>query len=92
MQYYAAHKEMDKNDQQKVTSVKMMSRINDEQQPKPLVCVCVGGGGLNVFYWRQIFALDYVFVVKTQKIFSSHGGFLTNAMHHQKQSNQINTL
>ena len=32
------------------------------------------------FYWHQIFALDSV-VVKTQKLLSSHGGFLTNAMH-----------
>ena len=51
-----------------------------------------GGGGLNAFYWRQIFDLDSV-VVKTQKLLSSHGGFLTNAMHHDREaSNQINTL
>ena len=37
-----------------------------------------GGGGLNAFYWRQIFALDSV-VVNTQNLYSSHGGFLTNA-------------
>ena len=33
------------------------------QQPKLL------GGGLNAFYWRQIFALDSV-GVKTQKMFN----------------------
>ena len=32
-------------------------------------------GGFNAFNWHQIFALDYV-VVKTQKLLSSHGGFL----------------
>ena len=35
---------------------------------------CGGGGGLNAFYWYQIFALDYV-VVKAQIMLSSHGGF-----------------
>ena len=47
------------------------------------------GGGFNAFYWHQIFALDSV-VVKTQKLLSSHGGFLTNAMHHDREtSNQM---
>ena len=45
------------------------------QQPKPL------GGGLNAFYWYQIFALDSA-VVEVQEMFSSHGGHLTNAMYH----------
>ena len=40
-----------------------------------------GGGGLNAFYWYQIFALDSA-VVEVQEMFSSHGGHLTNAMHH----------
>ena len=54
------------------------------QQPKP-------PGGLNAFYWCQIFALDSA-VVEVQEIFSSHGGHLTNSMyHHGKHSNQINT-
>ena len=39
------------------------------------------GGGLNAFYWYQIFALDSA-VVEVQKMFSSHGGHLTNAMYH----------
>ena len=48
-------------------------------------------GGLNAFYWYQIFALDSA-VVEVQEMFSSHGGHLTNAMyHHGKHSNQINT-
>ena len=34
---------------------------------------------LNVFYWRQIIVLDSV-VIKAQALFSSHEGFLTNAM------------
>ena len=33
----------------------------------------------------NIFAQEYV-VVKTQKLVSSHGGFLTNAMHHHRES------
>ena len=45
------------------------------QQPKPL-------GGLNAFYWYQIFALDSA-VVKAQTMLSLHGGFLTIAMYHQ---------
>ena len=40
-----------------------------------------GGGGLNAFYWYQIFALDSA-VVEVQEMFSWHGGLLTNAMHH----------
>ena len=39
------------------------------QQPKPL-------GGLNAFYWHQVFALDSA-VVEVQEMFSSHGGLLT---------------
>ena len=34
-----------------------------------------GGGGLNAFYWYQIFALDSA-VVEVQELFSSHGGYL----------------
>ena len=50
------------------------------QQPKPR-----GGGGLNAFYWYQIFALDSA-VVEVQEMFSSHGGLLTNAMYHHGES------
>ena len=32
-----------------------------------------GGGGLNAFYWYQIFALDSA-VAEVQEMFSSHGG------------------
>ena len=49
-----------------------------EQQPKPL-------GGLNAFYWYQIFALDSV-VVEVQEMFSLHGGRLTNAMYHHGET------
>ena len=45
---------------------------NTRQQPKP-------PGGLNAFYWPQIFALDSA-VVEVHEMFSSHGGHLTNAM------------
>ena len=34
---------------------------------------------------QQIFALDYV-VVKKQIVFSSRGGFLTNAMYHHREA------
>ena len=44
-----------------------------------------GGGGLNAFYWYQIFALDSA-VVEVQEMFSSHGGFLTNAMYHHGET------
>ena len=50
------------------------------QQPKPL-----GGGGLNAFYWYQIFALDSA-VDEVQEMFSSHGGHLTNAMYHHGET------
>ena len=40
-----------------------------------------GGGGLNAFYWYQIFALDSA-VVEVQEMFSSHGSLLTIAMYH----------
>ena len=33
--------------------------------------------GVNVFYWRKIFSLDYI-VVKTHNLSSSHRGFLIN--------------
>ena len=48
------------------------------QQPKPL-------GGLNAFYWYQIFALDSA-VVEAQKMLSLHGGFLTIAMYHHRET------
>ena len=48
------------------------------QQPKPL-------GGLNAFYWYQIFALDSA-VVEVQEMFSSHGDHLTNAMYHHGET------
>ena len=48
------------------------------QQPKP-------PGGLNAFYWYQIFALDSA-VVEVQEMFSSHGGHLTNAMCHHGET------
>ena len=44
-----------------------------------------GGGGLNAFYWYQLFALDSA-VVEVQEMFSSHGGFLTNAMYHHGET------
>ena len=42
-----------------------------------------GNGWLHAFYWYQTFALDSV-VVKTHKLLSSHGDFLTNAMYHPR--------
>ena len=48
------------------------------QQPKPQ-------GGLNAFYWYQIFAHDSA-VVEVQEMFSSHGGHLTNAMYHHGET------
>ena len=50
---------------------------SNRQQPKLR-------GGLNAFYWRQIFALDLLLFVKTQTIFAMH--------YHRETSNQINTL
>ena len=44
-----------------------------------------GGGGLNAFYWYQIFALDSA-VVEVQEMFSSHGSLLTNAMYHHAET------
>ena len=43
-----------------------------------------------MYFIGASFALDSV-VVRTHKLFSLHGGFLTNAMHHHRVSNQINT-
>ena len=43
------------------------------------------GGGLNAFYWYQIFALDSA-VVEVQEMFSSHGGHLTNATYHHGET------
>ena len=44
-----------------------------------------GGGGLNAFYWYQIFALDSA-VVKVHKLFSSHGSLLTIAIYHHGET------
>ena len=43
------------------------------QQPKP---PGVGVGGLDAFYWSQIFALDSAFG-KTQEFIGLNAGFLT---------------
>ena len=51
---------------------------------KLLKCL-FSGPRSNAFYWRQIFALDSV-VAKAQKLFSSYGGFLTNAMHYHGET------
>ena len=48
------------------------------QQPKP-------PGGLNAFYWYNIFALDSA-IVEIQEIFSSHGNLLTIAMYHHGET------
>ena len=50
------------------------------QQPKPL-----GGGGLNAFYWYQIFALDSA-VVEVQEMSSSHGSLLNIAMYYHGET------
>ena len=42
-------------------------------------------GGLNAFYWYQIFALDSA-VVEVQEMFSSHGSLLTIAMYHHGEA------
>ena len=47
-------------------------------------------GGLNAFYWYQIFDLDSA-VVEVQEMFSSLGGHLTNAMYHHGK-NTLNKL
>ena len=48
------------------------------EQPRP-------PGGLNAFYWYQIFTLDSA-VVEVQEMFSSHRGDLTNAMYHHGET------
>ena len=47
-----------------------------------------GGGGLDAFYWYQIFALDSA-VVETQKVLSTHVGFLPIAMYHHRETIDI---
>ena len=42
-------------------------------------------GGLHAFYWYQIFILDSA-VVEAQKILSLHGGFLTIAVYHHRET------
>ena len=44
-----------------------------------------GGGGLNAFYWYQIFALESA-VVEVQEMFSSHGSLLIIAMYHHGET------
>ena len=57
------------NNKQKVNNNRTTAL--ERTKPKP-------PGGLNAFYWYQIFALDSA-VVEVQEIFSSRGGHLTNA-------------
>ena len=68
---------------------KKKSAMNQQQQNRCLRVDSRGGGGVNALYWYKIFSLDSV-VIKTQKILSSHGGFLAIAIYHQRE--QINTL
>ena len=42
-------------------------------------------GGLNAFYWYQIFPLDSA-VVEVQEMFSWHGSLLTIAMYHHGET------
>ena len=56
--------------------------LQDGQQPKRL-------GDLNAFYQYQIFALDSA-VVEVREMFSSHGGYLLNAMYHHGETLQSN--
>ena len=51
------------------------------QQPKPLR----GWGGTQI-HFTGTNSLPYVLSVKKQKMFSSHGGFLTYAMYHHIES------
>ena len=46
-------------------------------------------GSLNAFYWYQIFALDSA-VIEAQKMLSWHGGFLTIAMFHHRETILLN--
>ena len=43
------------------------------------------GGGFNAFNWHQIPALDSA-VVETQKMLSSHEGFLAIVMYHHRET------
>ena len=45
----------------------------------------MGRGGLDAFYWFQIFALDSA-VVEVQEMFSSLGSLLTIAMYHHGET------
>ena len=50
------------------------------------------GGGVNAFYWYQIFALDFA-VVEVQKCSAPMEAFLLlQSIIMEKHSNQINTL
>ena len=55
-------------------------RINKESTALEQT-VAYSTGGLNAFYWFQIFALDFA-VVEVQEMLSSHGDLLTIAMYH----------
>ena len=47
-----------------------------------------GGGGLNAFYWYQIFVLDST-VVEVKEMFISHESLLTIAMYHHGKNTLI---
>ena len=44
-----------------------------------------GGGGINAFYWYQIFVLDSA-VVEAQVVLSLLGGLITIAMYHHRET------
>ena len=61
---------------------------SDPSSSKALVSrLYITTGGIKCISWYQILALDSV-VVKSQILYSSHGGFLTYAMHHHDESKE----
>ena len=60
--------------------------INQQEQNTTLErTAAYATGEIKCILLVKIFSLDYV-VVKTQKIFSSHGGFQTTAMYHHRET------
>ena len=48
-----------------------------------------GGGCLNVFNWHQIFALDFLLLLKYKLVYLTWS-FLTNIVHHHRETIKSN--